>query len=389
MTHPGSRPRLIQVITRLIVGGAQLSVISLCEGLADDFDIRIIAGPQTGSEGSLHQRAAEVAPLTIVSSLRREVSPRWDPVAIPMLRRILRRLDGDIVHTHSSKAGIVGRFAAAPLRARVVHTVHGWGHTPADSPLRRTAFIALERAAAKRSDALVAVSEDTRDEGIARGIGRPGIYQVIPPTLDLDPLDPDFQASRARARQALGLDGETQVVGWVGRFVEQKDPETLGRVVTEVLSSRPSSRAVLIGDGPRRGEIEAAVGAAGVADRVIFTGIVQGARALIPAFDVLIHPSRWEGQPTVVREALAERVPIVSAKTSGVGELVADGESGFIVGAEAPEEMAKATEAALDSRSLKPPLTGDLRDRLRATHGRAAVVRRHRELYRSLLAGSE
>ena len=387
MSARAGRPRVVHVITRLIVGGAQLSVISLCEGLSEDFDVRIVAGPQTGPEGSLHRRAATVAPLTVVDALRRELSPRWDPVAVGAVRRTLRRLDGDIVHTHSSKAGIVGRFAAAPLRARCAHTIHGWGHTPADAPLRRAAFIALERAAARRCDALVAVSADNRAEGLARHIGRPDAYRVIPEVVELEPLDPDFARSRARARAALGIDGEVEVIGWVGRFVEQKDPHTLSRVVIDLLSDRPASRAVLIGDGPRRADVEAAVSAAGVGDRVAFTGVLDTARTLMPAFDVLVHPSLWEGQPRVVQEALAERIPVVAARASGIGELIRDGETGFVVAPHAPEAMRAAVTAALDGPALRAPLSSRALEELKIEHGHALALERHRELYDALLKG--
>jgi glycosyltransferase involved in cell wall biosynthesis len=389
MSDRERRPRVIHVITRLIVGGAQLSTISLCEGLRDHFDVRIVAGPQTGAEGSLHRRAAEAAPLTIIEALRREISPRWDPVAVQALRRLLRRLDGDIVHTHSSKAGIVGRFAAAPMRARSVHTVHGWGHTPADPPLRRAAFIALERAAARRCDALIAVSADNRTEGLAHGIGLAEMYHVIPALVDLNPLDNDFAGARARARKALGIEAHAEVIGWVGRFVDQKDPSTLSRAVATLLLRRPSSRAVLTGDGLRRRDVEAALDAAGVRDRVTFTGVVDGARKLMPAFDVLLHSSRWEGQPLVIQEALAERLPVVAARTSGVAELITNGTTGFIVSPQAPLEMADAAAAVLDTPALKPPLGDDVLSLIRATHGGAAVVRRHQELYEAILKGSQ
>lgn len=385
MNSQRDRPRIVHVITRLIVGGAQLSVIGLCEGLKDDFDIYIVAGPQTGSEGSLHSRATEVAPLTVVEALRREISPRWDPVAVPKLRAVLKRLDGDIVHTHSSKAGIVGRFAASPLRARVVHTVHGWGHTPADSSLRRASFIGLERIVARRCDALVAVSTDNREEGLAHRIGHPENYHVIPEVVDLVPLDPDFEASRARARETLGLGEDTEVIGWVGRFVEQKDPQTLGRVLTCLLLARPASCAVLIGDGPLRKDVEAELSAAGVQDRVTLTGVVHSARILMPAFDILIHPSRWEGQPRVVQEALAERIPVVSARASGIGELIEDGKTGYVVAPRAPEDMVSAARAVLDSQALRAPLDDHLLEALRAKHGREAAIGRHRELYDLLL----
>jgi glycosyltransferase involved in cell wall biosynthesis len=385
MINRSRRPRIVHVITRLIVGGAQLSVVELCKGLRDEFDLRIVSGRQTGAEGSLHSRAAAAAPLTIIDALRREVSPRWDPVAIWALRRVLKDLDPDIVHTHSSKAGIVGRFAAAPLRAQVIHTIHGWGHTPADSALRRAAFIGLERAAARRSDVLVAVSEDTREEGLACRIGHSDIYRVIPDPVQLDALDPDFASGRARARETLGVDGDVEVIGWVGRFVDQKDPQTLSRVVADLLLRRPVSRAVLVGDGPRRPEVEAALYAAGVGDRVILTGVVDNARKLMPAFDVLVHPTLWEGQPVVVQEALAERIPVVSSGVSGIRELIQDGKTGFVVAPHASEAMADAVAAVLETPTLRAPLSDQLLNDLKDRHGRAVALERHRELYDALL----
>jgi glycosyltransferase involved in cell wall biosynthesis len=145
---------------------------------------------------------------------------------------------------------------------------------------------------------------------------------------------------------------------------------------------------VLIGDGPRRADAEATIDAAGLGDRATFTGVLDGARRLMPAFDVLLHPSRWEGQPRVVQEALAERIPVVSSGTSGVGELITNGKTGFIVKPRAPMEMADAAAAVLDMPALKPPLGKDVLHRLRATHGPATVLRRHRELYEAVLKGS-
>jgi glycosyltransferase involved in cell wall biosynthesis len=323
----------------------------------------------------------------VLEALRREINPRWDAIAVYSLRRLLRRLDADIVHTHSSKAGIVGRFAAAPLGARTVHTIHGWGHTPRDSQLRRATFIALERAAAKRCDALVAVSADSRDEGLAHNIGRPHLYRVIPGVVELEPLESDFGRARARARAELELDPDADVVGWVGRFVDQKDPETLSLVLVELLRRRPSIRAVLIGDGPRKVQVERSLRAAGALDRTRFTGVVPGARALMPAFDVLLHPSRWEGQPIVIQEALAERLPVVCTRVSGIGELIREGETGYVVAPRDHTAMARAAATVLDTPALRAPLGDHIIDHLGATHGRTIVLQRHRELYADLLEG--
>jgi glycosyltransferase involved in cell wall biosynthesis len=381
-----SRPKLVQVITRLIVGGAQLSMLALCEDLAADFDITIVCGPQTGEEGSLHRMARQLAPVIVLDALRRELNPRWDPMAVHALRRTLSRLDPDLVHTNSSKAGICGRFATAPLRARCVHTVHGWGHTPTDPWWRRRVFVGLERAAARRSAAIIAVSEETRRSGLRLQIGTSDLYRVIPEIVDTNPLDPDFAASRVRARESLGLRSSDEVIGWVGRFVAQKDPVTLASALAETLRLRPGARAVLVGDGPERGAVEAFLARHGVRERVMFTGVVHGARSLMPAFDVVVHPSGWEGQPIVVQESLAERIPVVTALVSGVRDLIEDGVNGFVVQPRSSGEMAQAVNRVLSARSMAVPLTSALRASV-AQPGRRATVEQHRALYESLLSG--
>lgn len=379
------KPRLVQVITRLIVGGAQLSVLGLCEALRDEYTITIICGPQSGPEGSLHRAAAELAPVHIVPALRRELHPRWDAVAVPAIRRALRGLAPDIVHTHSSKAGIIGRIAAGPLPSARVHTVHGWGHTPADPAWRRRVFIGLERAAGRRCEALIAVSDDNRREGLALGIGRPELYHVLPEVVDLAPTEPDFARARAAARAELGVSADAEVIGWIGRFVDQKDPDTLTSVLASVLRRRERTVAVLVGNGPRQAEVRARLDGAQLGARVRFVGIVSGARRVIPAFDVVVHPSRWEGQPRVIQEALAERVPVVASVASGVRELIRDGSTGYAVAPGAVAEMAERVEAVLETPALRAPLDSERLAYLRQMSGQEAAIEGHRRLYERLL----
>lgn len=379
--------RIVQIITRLIVGGAQLSVLQLSSALREEgFDVRIVVGPQEGPEGSLRRDAAEIAPVTVVPSLRREMHPAFDVAAVLALRRTLRRLEPALVHTHSSKAGIVGRLAASGRETAVVHTVHGWGHTPNDSFGRRTALVGLERAVARSTDALVAVSRDVRDSGLALGIGRPEQYHVIPEFVDYQPRDPDFVRARATARRRLGQDEGGEIVGWVGRFVDQKDPQTLAGALAELLRRRPRTHAVLVGDGPLRDQVLQRLQAAAVDDRVRFTGLRLDARELYAAFDVLIHPSLWEGQPRVIQEALAERIPVVASRVAGTSDLVLDGATGFLVAARDAAAVADRAGAVLDDPGLRAPLPDEEIQRLANVHGARAARAGHLELYEQLLS---
>jgi glycosyltransferase involved in cell wall biosynthesis len=381
------RPLVVQVITRLIVGGAQLSVLELCRGLREEFDLRVICGPDQGAEGSLRDVMAEVAPVTVIPTLRRDIRPAHDLAALATLKRLLRSSGAAVVHTHSSKAGILGRLAAA-RDTRVVHTIHGWGHTPDDPSWMSGLFVNLERMAARHSDALVAVSADVRDEGVRHDIGTESTYRVIPELVDFSAVAGEFESARREARRRLGIGDDEEVVGWVGRFVPQKDPETLLGVLERVLAARPQARAVLVGDGPLRLEVESQVARQGNARRVIFTGVRDDARMLYPAFDVLVHVSRWEGQPLVVQEAIAERVPVVATDAEGVRDLVLEGLTGFVAEPGDIHAVAEATSDFLNGSKLRAPLAESAVEEVARRNGREIAIARHLELYRELLAGA-
>jgi glycosyltransferase involved in cell wall biosynthesis len=381
---PVSKPLVIQVITRLIVGGAQLSVLELCRGLRDEFEVRVICGPDHGSEGSLREVVSEVAPVTVIPTLRRDVSPGHDIAALLTLQRLLRTSEPAIVHTHSSKAGILGRLAAG-RDPKVVHTIHGWGHTPDNPGWMSRMFVGLEQFAAERSDALVAVSSDVRDEGVRHRIGSAAKYRVIPELVEFEPVSRDFASARSEARRKLGLDPDEEIIGWVGRFVPQKDPETLLGVIERVLAARPKARMVLVGDGPLRVEVESEVARQGNARRTVFTGVREDARRLYAAFDVVVHVSRWEGQPLVVQEAIAERIPVVATDAEGVQDLVIEGVIGYVVAPGDIHALSEAAEKILGGSSLRAPLPESAIDDVARRNGRDIALARHLALYGELL----
>jgi glycosyltransferase involved in cell wall biosynthesis len=271
---------------------------------------------------------------------------------------------------------------------KLVHTIHGWGHTPADSRLRRAMLIRAERVAARWTDALVAVSSDVRDEGLRCRIGHLDQYEVIPEFVVFRPGDPDFDASRQRARRALGLEDADEVVGWVGRFVPQKDPDTLVRALEQILESRTRVRAVLIGDGPMRRDTEHRLRGTGVGERVVFAGLRPDVRALYAAFDVLLHTSLWEGQPLVIQEAIAERVPVVATRVTGTDDLIEEGRTGYLTRPGDGEGMAEHALAALEGTGLRAPLATEIVAEVSARHGHELALTRHLALYERLLAGS-
>ncbi len=301
------------------------------------------------------------------------------------LRDLYRSTRPDILHTHSSKAGIVGRFAARGMPFAVVHSVHGWGHTPADHMLKRTGFVVAERFAARHTDTLIAVSQDVRDEGIRLGIGDPKKYAVVPEYVDYAPVEADFQAARGRARRVLRLPAEAPVIGWVGRFMPQKDPATLATAAVRLLRDDARRHMTFIGDGPARAAVEQELGRAGISNRAHFVGFRDDVRTLYSAFDVLLHTSLWEGQPRVVQEAIAERVPVVAARVAGTRDLFGSGGVGFEVEPGDAAAFAAQADLVLRTPDLRAPLPADAIAAVAQRNGSEACLAGHLEIYERVL----
>lgn len=347
---PGDRVRVAHVITRMIVGGAQETVL-LAAALADRerFEPVVVTGPQLGPEGSLlPQLAARGVPVVVVPSLVRQVSPRRDAVVVRALAEVFRARAIDVVHTNSSKAGIAGRWAARRARVpRVVHTVHGWPfHEHQPRPVAG-AWRLLERRAAPLADALVVVAETDRTKGLEAGIGRPGQYVTLRSGLELDLYGPQ-PTVREQVRAELGLPAESVVVGAVNRLSPQKDPVTLVRALGPLLRARPGLRLLLVGDGPLRTEVEAAVAELGVAAQVVLPGLRDDVPRLLAAMDVFVTASLWEGLPRTVVQAMATRLPVVATAADGIVDVVRDGVTGLLAAPGDAASLRHAVGALLD-----------------------------------------
>lgn len=359
------RVRVGHVITRMIVGGAQETVL-LAAALADRerFDPVVLTGPQTGSEGSLHEELAKRGvEVVVVPQLVREVDPRKDVAAVAALARAFRERRLDVVHTNSSKAGVVGRLAARRARVpRVVHTVHGWPFHDAQRPAANAVWRWLERAAAPLADALVVVADADRVKGLAAGVGRPEQYVTVRSGLELGLYGPDAQV-RHEVRQELGLPHDARVVGAVNRLSPQKDPLTLLHACAAVLRADPDARLLLVGDGPLRGDVEREVDALGLRGQAVLPGLRADVPRLLTAMDVFVSASRWEGLPRTVLQAMATGVPVVATAADGIVDVVEDGVTGRLV-------------PVGDTAGLTQAVGEVLRDRGRATAFASAAAAR-------------
>ncbi len=386
----GRRPLVAHVITKLAVGGAQQTALDLCEGLAGDgWETVLLAGPEIDVEGSLAGESARRGIRVVqVPHLRRAVRPLRDLAATLWLLRWFRHHAPAIVHTHSSKAGALGRLAArlggVPA---IVHTVHGWSFTPQTSPVLRATVVAVERVLARFTSTLVVVTEVDRSAGLAAGIGRADQYELIHNGLDLRA----FSAGRAgydSVRLELGLPLATKLVGTVGRLAEQKDPMAMVEAMALVLDREPATAFVWVGDGPLRPKLEERIAQLGLHGRFIITGVRADVPRWLSALDVFVLSSRWEGLPRSATEAMAAGVPVIATAVDGVVELVEDGRTGLTVPTGDPELLADRVGKVLNQPELALALAKAGQIRAEA-FDRATMISRFDSLYHRLCMDGE
>lgn len=332
-----SPPRVLHVITRLVVGGAQQNTLLTAQGLrARGYEVELAAGPETGPEGVLP--VPEGIVFYAVPTLVREVRPLADLRALWDLYRLMRR-GYDVVHTHTSKAGVLGRLAARLAGIPVVvHTPHGHVYHGYGDRLKSRAFLWIERLLAPRTDALVALTESEKLEHLQAGVGRPDQWTVIPSGVELH----RFQAGTPLRRQDLGLAEGSFVVGCVARLAPVKGVDQAVRAVARLHARGCPVHLVVVGDGPQRAELEGLARRLGVQGCVHFLGLRRDVPHLLPLFDVLVLPSRNEGMGRAAVEAQAAGIPVVASRVGGIPDVVADGETGLLVAPEDPEALARA-----------------------------------------------
>jgi glycosyltransferase involved in cell wall biosynthesis len=378
-----ARPRVLRVTTRLNIGGPARQTIYLTDELRRrGFDTRLVWGSSGPNEGTLPPPAH--VPNTQVPWLGREVRPVDDLRAALTLSSIVRRWHPDIVHTHLAKAGALGRSVA--FRAHVpvvVHTFHGHVLQDYFSNLKTNAFAKVERALAARSDALIAVATEVRDELLARGIGTEDRWHVIPVGVDLAPFLED-RPRRDHARLMLDVPHGAPVVGIVGRLAPVKDHRTFLRAASRIAERRPDALFLVAGDGEDRAALEDEARQT-LGDRVRFLGWVNDLPTLYAACDVVALTSRAEGTPVALIEAAAARRPAVATRVGGVPAVVLDGVTGRTVNAGDDVAVADALMSLLDDPDLARAMGESGADHVRARFSRQRMADDLTELYRDLL----
>lgn len=343
--------KVFHVITKLELGGAQKVVLMTLQRLPRDEYERALV---TGTEGLLVHDAAHIPDVRVLwmPSLVREIHPVKDIVAFFRLWQLFRRERPDIVHTHSSKAGILARWAAKFAHVPFIfHTVHGFSFNDFQRPVVRNTYQWLERVTARVTDKLVMVSYANAEKGEEVGIFKRGDWILCRAGIDLE----EFMEERPRRLKLKewGIPDNRVVVGMVSNFKPQKSPVDFVDVAARVLKQTDSVHFVMAGDGELRAEVEARIRQYGIGGNFTLLGWQRDMPETYRNLDVVVLTSLWEGLPCVFAEAMASELPVVATNVDGALEAIVDSETGFLHEPHDVDAMAKSVLELVNDEKLR------------------------------------
>jgi glycosyltransferase involved in cell wall biosynthesis len=382
--------RVLRVIARLNVGGPSLHVSYLTERLASrGYHTTLAAGRISGGEGDMAFVAADRGiDVQWIPHLQREISPLRDVAVVRELAEVIRRERPHVLHTHTAKAGAVGRLAAlasGPARPpAIVHTFHGHMLKNEFDPVRERLYRTIERRLAPVADALVTVSPEVRDELVEIGIAPATRFAVVRLGIELSERVGGEGAGAAR-RADLGVPADRLLIGWVGRMTAVKQAGDVLATVRRLRERGCDAALVMVGDGPDREPLERRARELGLDEGVFFVGFQEDVGPWFHAFDVLLLPSRSEGTPVSAIESLAAGKPVVATRVGGVADVVHEGEDGFLVGFGDTCAAADALQRLAADAPLRRQLGESGRTRILQRYRVPRLVEDVDRLYRSLL----
>jgi glycosyltransferase involved in cell wall biosynthesis len=391
----GENVRVLRIITRLNIGGPSIQAIALSERLtARGFETRLLHGRLGAGEGDMRYLLTAPGIARQMGSLRRDIAPLHDAVALAQVLDALRDLRPHIVHTHMAKAGTIGRVATAIYnrtagrgdRARIVHTYHGHVLEGYFSPAKTRAFLGIERTLARVTDCIVAISPRIRQELVDDyRIGRPEQYHVVPLGFDLDRLTAIDDADRVAARAALGIPAGSTVVSTAGRLTAIKRYDLFLDTARLVADRHSEALFLVAGDGELRSALEEQARANGIADRVRFLGWRRDLDTLYAASDVFLLTSRNEGTPVALIESLAAAVPGVSTDVGGVRDVIDSDRVGLLAPFGDARALADQVQTRLADRDRRRRMGEAGRQAVSSRYGLDRLIDDIERVYRELL----
>ncbi|MCM8763061.1 MAG: glycosyltransferase family 4 protein [Candidatus Omnitrophica bacterium] len=373
--------RILYVITKLELGGAQKQLLSLIRGLdRERFEVLLF----THDKGLLIEEALSISGLKIKGSrfLERPINPLKDLCALLEIALYIKQNRIDIVHTHSSKAGVLGRLAARISKVKIIlHTVHGWSFNDFQSELKRKLFIFLERICACFTHKLIVVSECDKQRGLVNNIGSADKYQLIRYGINYA----EFNIKDPGIKKKLGFNSDDLVVGMVSCFKPQKAVEDFIKMASLVNKSLPETKFILVGDGFLRRKIENLIKRLDLEDKVILTGWRRDVNRILSILDVFVLTSLWEGLPVAVLEAMAAGRVVIATDTGGISEAVIEGKTGFLVSRRDMNKMSERTISLLKDENLRKVIGENAKNYLGHDFTVGQMVNKTQNLYEDLI----
>ncbi|MBC7966043.1 MAG: glycosyltransferase family 4 protein [Fuerstia sp.] len=385
--------RIAHIITRLIIGGAQENTLFNVDDQHHLFndEVCLITGPSLGPEGSLESKALERGlDLRVLPELRRSLNPLQDWSCLRAIRRAFADFAPQLVHTHSSKAGILGRLAAHQLGLPAVHTIHGASFHYGQNLLAKTAYKWAERRAARWCQHYISVCDAMTDQYVQAGIARREKFTTIYSGMDVDHfLTP--RRDPATLRRELGLAPTDIVLGKVARLFHLKGHEYLIEAAPQVVKAVPEVRFLLVGDGILKAEFQSRIAELGLTKHFVFAGLVapEAVGDYLQAMDVVVHTSVWEGLARVLPQGSIAGKPVISFAIDGAPEVCVPEETGLLVEPRNIPQLAEAMIRLAQDAALRQRLGATGKERFTEQFRHENMTRRIREVYARVLADSE
>jgi len=375
------RINLLYVITKLELGGAQKQLLSLINHLNKEKFRPFLF---TTKEGLLAPEALSINGLKLKISryLERPINPLKDLLVLIEIYRFIKKNNIEIVHTHSSKAGILGRLAARLAKVKIIiHTVHGWSFNDYQPRVERLFFIWLERLSARFSDKLVVVSYYDRQKGLDNHIGKDNKYSLIRYGVDYA----EFNIRDRNIREELGINPNDLVVGMISCLKPQKSPQDFIKLAFLINKVSPNVKFLLVGDGILRRKIEKLIFKFNLQKQVVLTGWRQDIPRILSAINIFVLTSLWEGLPITVLEAMASSKPVISTRAGGVAEVIMEGETGFLVAPRDIKKMADRLIVLIKDENLRRQIGQNARAGLDYNFTLTNMISKTENLYEELM----
>ena len=391
--------KIVHIITRLILGGAQENTLITCRLLAErGHDVTLITGPAIGPEGELFEQTKnQKYDVILIPKMIRAICPLYDTISYYQIKKHLKRFQPDIVHTHSAKAGILGRFTAYGLKGKwaenrpaVVHTIHGPAFHRYQSRALNKFYIAVEKSAAKRTDFFISVADAMTAQATAVGIGRPEQFATAYSAIEEDDfLEPVPQERRKGFRQKYGIGEDAIVLITIARLFMLKGHKYIIESAKELSKRFEKCVWLFVGDGNLAEEFKEQVRQLGLAERIKFTGLLPPEQIplAIQSSDILVHCSLREGLARTLPQAMLCGKPAISFDIDGAKEVVNES-TGRLVEPENVEQLTKACAELIEDEDLRKKLGENGRESVKEKFAPEKMVDTIEAVYRKLLTSS-